>query len=111
MEDLATLEISRAQTWQWLRQSIILDDGTPVTPELVEKVFGEELAKITAEVQRAMSERGDAEIETELAAFDQAKRDAAQIFTETTFRPFLSACSELVHELVGTDPHTGGTTE
>ena len=32
MEDLATLEISRAQTWQWLRHQVALDDGTPVTP-------------------------------------------------------------------------------
>ena len=32
MEDLATLEISRAQTWQWLRHLVTLHCGTMVTP-------------------------------------------------------------------------------
>jgi malate synthase len=46
MEDLATLEISRAQTWQWLYHRIELDDGPLVTPELVETLFSEELERI-----------------------------------------------------------------
>ncbi len=46
MEDLATLEISRAQVWQWLHHKVILDDGTAVTRELVLKTFDEEYAKI-----------------------------------------------------------------
>ena len=43
MEDLATLEISRAQVWQWLHHQVILDDGTPVTKALMQTIFKEEL--------------------------------------------------------------------
>ena len=43
MEDLATLEISRAQVWQWLHHNVTLDDGTEVTRDLVRRVFDEEL--------------------------------------------------------------------
>lgn len=46
MEDLATLEISRAQVWQWLHHKVVLDDGTPVTNELIKQIFQEELERI-----------------------------------------------------------------
>lgn len=46
MEDLATLEISRAQVWQWLHHKVVLDDGTNVTPQLVERLFDEECDRI-----------------------------------------------------------------
>ncbi len=42
MEDAATAEISRAQVWQWLRHGARLDDGRPVTPELVTDLLDEE---------------------------------------------------------------------
>ena len=35
MEDAATAEISRAQVWQWAKHGAKLEDGRPVTPELV----------------------------------------------------------------------------
>ncbi len=50
MEDAATAEISRAQVWQWLKHGAVLDDGQPVTGELVERLMAEELLKIRAEV-------------------------------------------------------------
>lgn len=40
MEDAATAEISRAQVWQWQHHRVSLDDGTPVTPELVRSEVG-----------------------------------------------------------------------
>ncbi|MGE5135363.1 MAG: malate synthase A [Gemmatimonadota bacterium] len=46
MEDAATAEISRSQTWQWLHNEITLDDGPRVTGELVEQIITEELGKI-----------------------------------------------------------------
>ncbi|MDA8372172.1 MAG: malate synthase A [Nocardiopsaceae bacterium] len=46
MEDAATAEISRSQIWQWLHNDVTLDDGPKVTPELVQRVIGEELAAI-----------------------------------------------------------------
>src|SRR6201994_290950 len=46
MEDAATAEISRSQVWQWLHNNIRLDDGQPVTRDLVQRIIGEELATI-----------------------------------------------------------------
>ncbi len=50
MEDAATAEISRAQVWQWLRHGVALDDGRPVTAELVRQYEDEELERIRAEI-------------------------------------------------------------
>jgi malate synthase len=41
MEDAATAEISRAQVWQWVRNSVVLDDGRTVTADLVRSVLAE----------------------------------------------------------------------
>ena len=100
MEDLATLEISRAQIWQWLRHGVVLDDGTAVTKETVEKIFAEELQKIVAEVQEAMKGQSKERIDTEIAAFERARTDACAIFTESSFRPFLSTIPEPVTDEV-----------
>ncbi|MEA2331275.1 MAG: malate synthase [Thermoleophilaceae bacterium] len=50
MEDAATAEISRAQVWQWIKHGEVLDDGTPITPELVRRLAVEELEKIRTEI-------------------------------------------------------------
>ncbi|MFD7656559.1 malate synthase A [Actinosynnema sp. NPDC059797] len=39
MEDAATAEISRSQLWQWVHNGVVLDDGTPVTADLVREVL------------------------------------------------------------------------
>jgi malate synthase len=41
MEDAATAEIARAQVWQWVRHGARLDDGRPVTAELVRQLVAE----------------------------------------------------------------------
>ena len=46
MEDAATAEISRSQLWQWVRHRAILDDGRPITLDLVRATIAEELAKL-----------------------------------------------------------------
>ena len=48
MEDAATAEISRAQVWQWHHQGVKLENGTPVSRELIENIIEEELQKIKA---------------------------------------------------------------
>ena len=78
MEDLATLEISRAQVWQWLRHDTRLDDGSIVTRALVRRVFAEEGARI----------------EREIGDVSAAREDAERIFTETRFRAFLTYRSD-----------------
>ncbi len=50
MEDAATAEISRAQVWQWIRHGETLDDGRPVTPDLVRKLAESELERIRGEI-------------------------------------------------------------
>jgi malate synthase len=45
MEDAATAEICRAQVWQWVKYGAKLDNGKPVTAEMVNQVVDEQLAK------------------------------------------------------------------
>ncbi len=45
MEDAATAEICRAQVWQWVKWGAKLDDGRPVTAEMVNGVVDDLLAK------------------------------------------------------------------
>ncbi len=50
MEDAATAEISRAQVWQWVHYGITLEGGTRATPELLERLITEEMARVRQEV-------------------------------------------------------------
>lgn len=43
MEDAATAEISRGQLWQWLRHSVILDNGETFTQATYRAIRAEEL--------------------------------------------------------------------
>ena len=64
MEDAATAEISRAQVWQWVRHGQTLQDGRPVTKELVREIAREENDKVKA----AMGEETYAQYRYEDAA-------------------------------------------
>ncbi|MEM9664851.1 MAG: malate synthase A [Bacteroidota bacterium] len=96
MEDLATLEISRAQTWQWLHNAVSLDDGPTVTRDLVLGIFDEELTTIRGEIRSAMAGASDEAVHQELGRYERAAATAAAIFTETEMRPFLTTRSELI---------------
>ncbi|MBI4083164.1 MAG: malate synthase A [Candidatus Lambdaproteobacteria bacterium] len=96
MEDLATLEISRAQTWQWLHNRVRLDDGTPVTEALVRQVFGEELEKILADVRAAMKGAPPAEVQQVLDGFRKAAADAERAFIQPELQDFFRLASEPV---------------
>lgn len=50
MEDAATAEISRAQVWQWVKHAAKLDDGQPITKDLVKQILADELEKIKTSV-------------------------------------------------------------
>jgi len=50
MEDAATAEISRSQLWQWVRLQAPLDDGTPVTAALVQRVLADALDTVRGEI-------------------------------------------------------------
>ena len=50
MEDTATVEICRAQIWQWIHHSAKLLDGPSITRELFQTILKEEMARIRAGV-------------------------------------------------------------
>jgi len=50
MEDAATVEISRAQLWQWIRNRTPLDDLRVVTRQLVADLIEEETGRLVAEL-------------------------------------------------------------
>jgi malate synthase len=58
MEDAATAEIARSQVWQWVRQRARLEDGRPVTRELVLALLEQETSRIHAEVGEEVFSRG-----------------------------------------------------
>ena len=58
MEDAATAEIARSQVWQWIRQRSPLQDGRPVTSELVRALLDQETARIETEVGEEVFSRG-----------------------------------------------------
>jgi malate synthase len=58
MEDAATAEISRAQVWQWLKHGAKLDDGRPVTPELVKQTIASVLDQLRSGIGAERFEKG-----------------------------------------------------
>jgi malate synthase len=82
MEDAATVEISRAQIWQWIHHSRgILNDGRKVTVELFRQLMAEELAKI----QATLGEQQYAQ-----RRFDTASQILDQIISSDDFVEFLT---------------------
>jgi malate synthase len=49
MEDAATVEISRAQLWQWIYNETTLEDGRVITRQMVRDLIDEETARLTAD--------------------------------------------------------------
>jgi malate synthase len=60
MEDAATAEIARAQVWQWLRHGVELDDGRPVTRELVREIAEAEVDAYQRELGDRKTRAGEA---------------------------------------------------
>ncbi|MEV6976102.1 malate synthase A [Kitasatospora sp. NPDC093806] len=51
MEDAATAEISRSQTWQWIHNGVVLaDTGEKATADLVRRLVAAELTELRAEL-------------------------------------------------------------
>ena len=82
MEDLATLEISRAQVWQWLFHEVLLDDGTPVTRELVQQLFDEECRKIISDQ--------NIEAPAQIEAYWKAKNEIEKVFLKSELDSFFN---------------------
>ena len=82
MEDLATLEISRAQIWQWIYHGITLESGEKVTAEFVNTFFDEELHSM-------MNEYPDIE-------WNKATKFARKLFLKSELQEFLTTESDPV---------------
>ncbi len=74
MEDAATAEISRAQVWQWVRHSQKLDDGRPITKDLVRQIVREENDRVKAQIGEEAYAKGRYE-------------DAAQLMVDLVEQP------------------------
>jgi malate synthase len=79
MEDAATAEISRAQLWQWVHHHAVMDDGLPVTVELVDEVIADELERAEAVVDA-----------TRYAAYVRAAELMRQLVRAPKFTDFLT---------------------
>jgi malate synthase len=98
MEDLATLEISRAQTWQWMHHGARLEDGGTVDEALVRRVFREELARIVEQESAAIAaSRGVPQADV-VHSFTRAAKEAESVFTRSELTEFLFTASEPVSE-------------
>ncbi len=80
MEDAATAEISRSQVWQWVHNSVKLAEGPTVTRDLVERIIGEELAAIRAQL-------GDA---YDAAQYEQARSLFTEVALADEYAEFLT---------------------
>lgn len=81
MEDAATVEISRAQLWQWLRHRSELAEGPEVTAELVRRIIDEEVQLLTR--------GGDAERVRRVGqARDVLERSAMEEYLPGFFTPY-----------------------
>ncbi|HET8844682.1 MAG TPA: malate synthase A, partial [Ktedonobacteraceae bacterium] len=82
MEDAATVEISRAQIWQWIHHPKgVLDDGRKVTVELFRQLAAEEQEKITSLLSKEQQAA---------RRFSDAAQILDQIITDPDFVEFLT---------------------
>jgi malate synthase len=88
MEDLATLEISRAQVWQWRYHGITLDGGQIVNAALITNIFDEEFKNILAEIKEELGAAPVQEIHDVEAAFSIAKQQVLELFLAEELRDF-----------------------
>lgn len=94
MEDLATLEISRAQVWQWKNYKIELDTKEIVTNELIKEIFLKEQEIFLMEIlnDHVLSQKERIE---ELRILQTATTKGSELFTADKLEPFLTTTSYL----------------
>jgi malate synthase len=88
MEDLSTLEISRAQIWQWLYHHVLLDDGIYVTKELVKNICIEEKEKIMSEFLETLTEK-PLDLNKIKSDFDQSLNTSLKVLLDNDLRDFM----------------------
>jgi malate synthase len=89
MEDAATAEISRSQVWQWVHNDVLLDDGQPVTADLVRAVIAEQSRRYADELGDADAGRAVADrLDDAVALFERVALDDdfAEFLTVPAYR-------------------------
>ncbi|MFQ5556644.1 MAG: malate synthase A, partial [Acidimicrobiales bacterium] len=81
MEDLATVELSRSQLWQWIRHGARLEDGRVITPDLVRRILAEETGRLRADI---------GEVGWRSGRYDEACRLFEQVSLAPDFCTFLT---------------------
>lgn len=94
MEDLATLEISRAQVWQWKNYQVQLDTSEVVNNELIIQVFQTEHIEFLLSILSNHS-LTEAERVAEIKVLRIATEKGIKLFTADTLEPFLTTTSYL----------------
>jgi len=78
MEDAATAEICRAQVWQWVRHGAHLEDGKPVTEDLVKEIIHQRAGELGSKNDEKLR---------------QAARVLEELTTSQEFAEFLTLAS------------------
>lgn len=84
MEDLATLEISRAQIWQWNHYQVMLEEGMMVNQELIHQTFDQELIKLATEMEMPIKD------------LLPARNQAEELFLQQNLSEFMCSASEVI---------------
>ena len=86
MEDAATAEISRAQSWHWIHSPEgVLEDGRKVTLALFRQLLPEVLAGIKRQLGEAQYARGKYDLAAELFEKLTASDELAEFLTLTGY--------------------------
>lgn len=94
MEDLATLEISRAQVWQWKNYKVELDSGEIVSDSLIRELFQKEQEPFLVDILNNLTLTEKEKI-NEINILKKATNDGMLLFTASTLEPFLTTTSPL----------------
>ncbi len=94
MEDLATLEISRAQVWQWKHYKIELAEGMIVDDALIKNIFLEEQSQFE-QVILANFTLSENEKIAELSILHKATTEGIILFLAHNLEPFLTTTNTL----------------
>lgn len=81
MEDVATAEISRSQVWQWCRHAARLEEGAPVTSDLVREIADDEMASLRARYGEELWKKG---------RFEEAREVFEEVALAERFPAFLT---------------------
>ena len=81
MEDAATAEISRAQLWQWIKNSASLNDGRKISNDMFLKILDQELESIKQVIGEEKFDSGK---------FELAKKLFSEMIQKEDFDEFLT---------------------